>query len=305
MLSWNLFHGRDGAAGTGATWRSVLLGEPVAAGGRVHLNRKHTDAMGRLIARAAPDLCALQEVPPTDVPDLARATGMSAVWCLTGPRVGPVGLRGRLGRANPDLWRTHEGNANVLLVGRRLELVPGSARSARHVDPALLRRTARRLGLSPGEAARWALEPRRLVLARVRPPGGPELVAASVHAHNGQDPRLAGLELRRAAGVVVGEAGDAPLILAGDLNVDGRTGAEALAGLAALGLAGAEPDRPLGIDRILHRGLEVVRPPRRWPPEDRELEVRWPGGGGVVRLSDHDPVEAVLRVPPGESRRTA
>ena len=29
------------------------------------------------------------------------------------------------------------------------------------------------------------------------------------------------------------------------------------------------------------------------------MEVCWPGGGGVVRLSDHDPVDAVLRVPRG------
>ena len=46
VLSWNLFHGRDDAPGAGATWRSVLRREPVAAGGRVHLNRKHTDAHG-------------------------------------------------------------------------------------------------------------------------------------------------------------------------------------------------------------------------------------------------------------------
>ena len=299
VLTWNLFHGRDGAPEVGPTRRSILCREPVVAGRRVHLNRKLIDLMGRLVARMEPDLCALQEVPPLAVPELARATRMSAVWALTGPRVGPVGLRGRLGRANPDLWRSHEGNANVLLVGRRLRVVPSSARSARHVDRAAMLGAARATGMAPGDLLRWAAEPRRLVLARIRTPDDVEIVAACVHATNARDPRVVGLELRRAAGVAVGAAGDDPLVMAGDLNVDGRTGPAELAALAALGLEGAEPDRPLGLDRILYRGLEAVSPPRRLPTPEREVGVRWSGGSGVLRLSDHDPVVAVLRAPAG------
>jgi len=297
VLTWNLFHGRDGAPEVGATWRSIARREPVAAGRRVHLNRKVIDLMGRLVARAEPDLCALQEVPPLSVRELANATRMSAVWCLTGPRLGPVGLRGRLGRANPDLWRSHEGNANVLLVGRGFRLVPSSARSARHAGLGAMLRTAHRLGMPASEVWRWSMEPRRMVLARVRTPAGREMVAACLHAHDARDPRAVGVELRRAAGVAVGVAGDDPLVIAGDLNVDGRTGAEALADLAALGLEGAEADRPLGLDRILYRGLEVVHPPRRLDVAAREVGVRWRGGSGLLRLSDHDPVTAVLRLP--------
>ena len=51
---------------------------------------------------------------------------MQAVWATTGPLIGPARLRDALAARNPDLWRTHESNANALLVGPRLALVPGS-----------------------------------------------------------------------------------------------------------------------------------------------------------------------------------
>ena len=80
----NLFHGRDGAAGSGATRRSALPEEPVAAG-PMHVNRKRPDEMARLIAAPEPDVCALQEVPTAAIADdraERRACGRS------GPRPG-------------------------------------------------------------------------------------------------------------------------------------------------------------------------------------------------------------------------
>ena len=50
----------------------------------------------------------------------------------------------------------------------------------------------------------------------------------------------------------------------------------------------AQPTAPDAIDHILCRGLEVVEPPRAWPPEQREL----PLDGRALRLSDHAPVQA-------------
>jgi len=53
--------------------------------------------------------------------------------------------------------------------------------------------------------------------------------------------------------------------------------------------------RPIGIDRVLHRALEVVEAPHRLDAAEREVWVTWEGRTRRVRLSDHDPVVAVLR----------
>ena len=68
-----------------------------------------------------------------------------------------------------------------------------------------------------------------------------------------------------------------------------------MAALAAAGWAGTEPGAGMGIDRIVHRGMEVVEPARRMRPEEREVGVAWRGIARRVRLSDHDPVEVTLR----------
>ena len=126
FVTWNLFHGRDGLPGLGATRRSTWRRIPEEDGVHMHVNRKLTGDMARLIASWEPDVVALQEVPTAAIDDIAAATGMSAVWTTTGPLIGPRRLRDRLAEHNPDLWRTHEGNANVILIGRRMGLVPGS-----------------------------------------------------------------------------------------------------------------------------------------------------------------------------------
>src|SRR5690242_6055975 len=97
VVTWNLFHGRDGGPEVRATWASTLLRRPVAVGDRLHLNRRLIEPMARVLAGAEPDLCLLQEVPPCSVVHLARALRADAVWALTGPRLGPPGLRARLG----------------------------------------------------------------------------------------------------------------------------------------------------------------------------------------------------------------
>ena len=84
--------------------------------------------MARRIAAWDPDICALQEVSAAGLREIVRVTGMQAVWAMTGPLIGPARLRDALAARNPDLWRTHESNANALLVGPRLALVPASRR---------------------------------------------------------------------------------------------------------------------------------------------------------------------------------
>ena len=120
-----------------------------------------------------------------------------------------------------------------------------------------------------------------------------------MHCQNGPPPTVAA-ELERAVDFLLEAVPPAlPLIVAGDLNIGLELGqAPAILARAGLSEAAGDPaaDRPLGIDHIVHRGLEVVAPPRRWAESERELTVSWRGARRLVRLSDHDPVEAVYAI---------
>ena len=293
ILTWNLFHGRDGLPGLDATPRSTWLGLPEEDGVHVHLNRKLHDLMAARIRAWAPDVCALQEVSRRGLRELSARTGMRAVWTSTGPLLGPAWLRDALAARNPDLWRTHESNLNALLVAPRLALVPGGRRSVRLNPPRAILRDTRELRLTRGELARWIPEPRRAVIARVRLPGGGALTVATAHCHNSRHPEVVGREIARAALAVAETAAGGPAVLAGDLNAPPSH--PALAVLAAAGWEGAAPGGGVGIDRILHLGLETVEAPHRLDAREREVRVRWGDRARLLRLSDHDPVVAVLR----------
>ena len=287
ILTWNLYHGRDGLRGLGATRASPFLRRPVDDGVHVHHNRKLTGVMADLVRGWAPDLCALQEVPTAAVREIVAPTAS------TGPLIGPRRLRDALGARNPDLWRTHEGNANLLLVGPALAVVPGSERAVRLNPPGEVLRAAAELGLEAGELLRYLPEPRVAVIARVRAASGAEVVVASLHCHNARHPELIVRELTRASEALEGAARGAPMVLAGDLNAPPSH--PALAAAAAMGWRAAPPAAGVSIDRILTRGLEVVEPERALLPGDREVGVSYGGRTRRVRLSDHDPVVAVVR----------
>lgn len=291
VLTWNLFHGRDGLPGLGPTPASTWRDEPVDDGVHMHVNRKLTGHMARRIAAWSPDACALQEVPAAAIDEIVAATGMRAVWVRTGPLVGPAVLRDALARRNPDLWRSGEGSANVLLL--RPELRPDGRPATLTLNPvAGIPGRARALGLGADELRHYLVQRRRMVMARVVPPEGPPLAIACVHCHNARDPRLTGLEIGGAAAAVSEMARGGPVVLAGDLNV--RPDHPALAALAADGWEGADPWPGAGIDRILHRGIAAAGPQRRPDPAEREIGVWWRGRRRRVRLSDHDPVIAEL-----------
>jgi hypothetical protein len=300
VLTWNLFHGRDG--GPGPTLASTALRRPVRRDGHTHLNRRWHREMGEVIRSLGPDVAALQEVSPTAIEEVAQAAGMTPASAIMRPLVGSIGLRGRLAAQNPDLWRTLEGAANVLLVRPPWEIVPGSVRRLRQNPPGVVAAAARRLRLPPREALHWFLEPRTLVAARLRAPGTGTVTAASVHLHNSLVWEVIAVEARRTARFVVGGAPPGePVVVAGDLNASGARH-PALAAFAAAGLDTGPwprgPGGPIGLDHILHRGLEVVSPPRRLAPAVREVVVRRRRRDERVLLSDHDPVEAVFRAPP-------
>lgn len=294
VLTWNLFHGRDGLPGLGATRASTWRRRAVDDGSHVHLNAKLTGAMADRIRAWAPDACALQEVPTAAVREIVARTGMTAVGATTGPLIGPRRLRDALAARNPDLWRTHEGNANLLLLGPALALVPGSARAVRLNPLGAMLRAAVELRLEAGELLRYLPEPRVAVIVRARLEEGAEVAVACVHCHNARHPELIRMELDRASRALEDAAAGAPMVLAGDLNA--RPSHPALAALAAHGWSGAEAPSGVGIDRVLARGLEVVEPERALPAAEREVGVIVGGRRRRVRLSDHDPVVAVLRV---------
>ncbi len=294
IVTWNLFHGRDGLPGLGATRRSTWRRVPEDDGVHMHVNRKLTDLMAQRLVAWEPDVCALQEVTTSAVRRIAQITGMRPEWTTTGPLIGPARLRDALAARNPDLWRTHEGNANVILLGPRLTMVGGSRRSVRLNPVRDILRAARSLGLERGELVRYLPEPRRVLVVRARTADGTEIAIGCTHTHNARHPDVVGGEIARAAAAVLDAADGRPAVLAGDLNAPPSH--PAFAALAEEGWEGARRGGGIGIDRVLHRGLDEVEPARRLAPEEREVGVTWRGAARRVRLSDHDAVVAVLRV---------
>lgn len=128
---------------------------------------------------------------------------------------------------------------------------------------------ARGLAVASAAAQQVSVLGERRVCQVLRLRGGAgELLLANVHLSN-RDAEARG-ELERVAALV---GGDGPAVVCGDLNVD------------RAGIPGFSP--PIaGIDQVLVRGLELIRPPARWPDDRRRL-------GGVL-LSDHAPVEAAM-----------
>jgi endonuclease/exonuclease/phosphatase (EEP) superfamily protein YafD len=229
----------------------------------------------------------LQEVPPGAISALSSETGMQAVSVRTGPFLGGVSLRARLGAWNPDLWRTHEGNANVILVGRGWRVVPGSVRSARLNPPKTIACAARRAALNRAEIIEWASESRRVVAAIIRGPGGERVLVACLHCTT--NARVSHVEIGRARDLVVKWAGDLPIVLAGDFNVGPAHAGMQL--LEAVGLREEVPD--VGIDHIFVRGGTSLTA-RRWSASERDIAVRTGTQTARLRLSDHDPVEATI-----------
>lgn len=296
VMTWNLFHGQDGAR-LGPTLGSAVLGRDVDDGTHVHINKKWLPEMAALIAAREPTIAALQEVPPIGVAVLAEATGMTAVHSLMPPLIGSTRLRGRLAQRNPDLWQTHEGTANALLIAPEWQIVPGGSWTVRHNPPGVVAREVRRLTLARREALHWFLEPRRLVAARLRHPSGRTLTVVSMHCHNSLVWELIAREVHHVVPKVLERVpADEPVLVAGDLNAAGHEH-PAIVALQDLGLAEATVDE-LVLDHIFHRHLEVVAPPRALDTGVRDLQIMWKGRRRRVLLSDHDPVEAVYRLGP-------
>lgn len=269
-LAWNLFHGRDFPPDPALfTWRSQLLGTSERNATHIQVNRDLPDEFAGLLAAAEWDVALLQECPPRFAEPLARACGAEAHTALTS-RNSFAALRAFLARRNPDLVAAAEGGSNLTLV-RSSSPLGGIAER-------------RELAIHRGR-------PERRAMAFTRTGGG--LCVANLHATNDR-PDLATEDVLRAAEAASAGAGDSPLLFGGDLNLRPAESPGAFARLRdEFGLV-TPPTGPHAIDHLLARGLEVVEPPRAWPPERREVDEE----GLRLRLSDHAPVEACFATPP-------
>ncbi len=264
ILTWNIFHGRDGppdkglytrwAKWTGATTRNET---------HVQVNRDLWREFTGMLCGAEWDVVLLQECPPRWQPGFARECGAEPYSSLTS-RNWLQKLSWAIARRRPDLIGSSEGGSNLILArGDSGGIAEGRELVVRRRSP----------------------ERRTMAFAAL----GRGLCVANVHAST--DDALAEEELRLAAERAVEWADGRPLVFGGDLNVRPRSSAVFDELAARHGLTGITA--PDSIDHLLVRGAEVLSGPRAWPPEAREL----PEDGLALRLSDHDPVEIAIRLP--------
>ena len=281
VISWNLFHGRDFPPDPNLfTWRSRLLRATERNATHVQVNRGLLGEFSDVLAGAEWDVALLQECPPRFAEPLARACGAEGHRALTS-RNSFGALRALAARLNPDLIASGEGGSNLTLVrdSLRCAFCPPEVQKA-HRSGIVERRE---LAIHEGPPER-----RAMAFTRTVDPGGTELCVANLHA-SAHQPELAVEDVLRAAVAADEWAGEAPLIFGGDLNLRPQESPAVFAELhERFGLAA--PTGPRAIDHLLARGLDVVEPPRQWPPERREV----PEDGLTLRLSDHAPVEATF-----------
>ena len=268
-LSWNLLHGRDFPPDPSLrTWRQRVWPGEWRRGEWVQVDRPLLREFSATLSSWEWDVALLQEAPPRWLRPLASACGAHGVSALTS-RNSAAFLRTAIAEWNPDLIASNEGGSNQLLVR-----APWRVAEVRRV--VLARRPERRT----------------MVWARLVGPDDHALCVANLHATAEGDHTRAAHEVLRAAALSVEWEPDTPLVLGGDMNLRPREHPWAFAELRdRFGLAAPTGDD--AVDHVLARGLEVVSPPRRLPPERRE--VVW-GDGARVRLSDHAPVEARFKV---------
>jgi endonuclease/exonuclease/phosphatase family metal-dependent hydrolase len=191
------------------------------------------------------DVALLQEVPPWWPPLLASAAGAEQRAALTSRNAGRF-VRRALALRWPDVIKSNGGGCNAIL-----------ARGSIGTHHALRLRT-------------WP-ERRVAQLARL----GTGVCIANYHAS--ARARLARLELERLTASALAWAGQAPLVLGGDLNLRSPEVAEGLIH------AGSRD-----VDHLFAHGLEPAADAQRL---DRDFVL----GARRVQLSDHVPLLATLR----------
>lgn len=267
VLTWNLFHGRDAPPGKfkrGPGWR--IGGRSRRSGDHVLVNRSLQGEFTQVLNDLEWDVALLQEVPPSWAETVARATGATGSFVPTSRNwMRPV-TEGVWER-RPHLVGSWEGGGNQILVrdGIGLEAV-GRGRK----------------GLS-------RLPERRAVQSVCL---GGEVDLYNLHASTGHE--RASRDVLEAAAFASRSSGSRPLLLGGDFNCRPSAGHPFPELCSRFGLSAPAPDLAGSIDHLLVRGLEVVQPGQALPARSRE--VRDPGSGALIRLSDHSPVVGLFRI---------
>jgi len=201
-----------------------------------------------LIAQWEWDVALLQEVPPWWPGPLARAAGAEQRTALTSRNALLAGRRALAAR-HPDLMKSNGGGSNAVL-----------ARSA----------------IVSHRAVRLRISPERRVAQMVRLACGPCLV----NYHGSAIPPLATEELMRIWELALPWAGDAPLVVGGDLNLRApRAPSPTIAHVATR-----------DVDHVFVRGLVAVAP-TQVPARSISLQ------GVTLELSDHPPLVISLASP--------
>jgi endonuclease/exonuclease/phosphatase family metal-dependent hydrolase len=266
LLTWNLFHGRDWPpepelqkhAHKGNWRRGPIRGR--------EYEQVNWDLFGEFAAMLRkPDwhVALFQEFPPSWKGKLAKAFGAEPHRALSG-RNWLQPLTSAIGRWRPDLLGAWEGGSNTTLV--RPQAAPIVER--------------RRVVLT--------CRPELRVMALTRLESG--LCVANMHVST--KPSSAERELLSAAEQAGRFAGEDPLAFGGDFNVRPRDSDVFDRLEQRFGLA--PPTAPDRLSHLLVRGVELVERPAAWPPEARD--VIDPKTGLKIRLSDHNPVQATVRV---------
>ncbi len=261
-MTWNLFHGRDWPpepdlqvrAKKGNWRRGPRLGREYE-----QVNWDLFDEFASLISEVDWGVALFQEFPPSWRGRLATACGAEAHRALSG-RNWLQPLTSLIGRWRPDLIGSWEGGSNATFA--RGEIGPIAER--------------RRVVLTR--------RPELRVMALTRLESG--LCVANLHVST--RPAAAERELLSAAEQASEFAETRPLIFGGDFNVRPRESDvfDRLRERFAL----APPTAPDRLSHLLARGLEVIDPPKAWPPEARDVVD--PATRLKIRLADHNPVIA-------------
>lgn len=303
-ISWNLFHGRDFPPDPALfTWRSRLLRVTERNETHAQVNRDLSEEFCRVLAEAEWDVALLQECPPRWWDRLASACEAEAHGVLTS-RNSLGALRTLVAQLNPDLIAAGEGGSNLTLVRgsfvtNGLTKEPRNGEGVRHGGGGIVER--REMTIHEGRPERRAMAFTRIAIGTSSSPASAtnsSLCVANLHATNDR-PELATEDVLRAVEAATRWAGDSPLLFGGDLNLRPAESPALFDDLRErFGLA--PPTAPDAIDHLLVRGLDVVEPPHRWPPERREVPAErgdLSGARLALRLSDHAPVETRFVLP--------
>lgn len=272
-ISWNLFHGRDFPSEPELrTWRSRLLRITERGSDHAQVNRDLYAQFAGLLADAEWDVALLQECPPRWAERLAIDCRAEPHLVQTSRNIPAFGAVQSIAAGwNPDLIASWEGGSNLTLV--RTSGLAGSAIAERKMH-------------------RLTRIPERRTMAFTVTSSG--LCVGNLHAST--ERARAEREVPEAARVAIKWAAGRPLLLGGDFNLRPAVSPQVFDDLAnRYGLVA--PTGPKSIDHLLVAVAGVVETARQWRPEEREVPDPTAPGGRVmpIRLSDHAPVEALIR----------